>query len=133
MNASGPDITRSAAGRVNIESLWLPSVLCGDDVLWTDSENTHLHAHFSAHHETAEIDYLVDERGALRSVNMPRWGNPEGGESHYTNFGGIVEGEGTFAGYTIPTRMRVGWHFGTDKFESEGEFFRVTVDDAVYG
>ena len=26
VNASGPDITRSAAGRVNLESIWLPSV-----------------------------------------------------------------------------------------------------------
>ena len=40
--------------------------------------------------------------------------------------------EGSFAGYTIPTRMRVGWHFGTDRFEPEGEFFRVTIDDAAY-
>jgi hypothetical protein len=39
---------------------------------------------------------------------------------------------GTFARYTIPIRMRVGWYFGTDRFESEGEFFRVTIDDGVY-
>jgi len=63
---------------------------------------------------------------------MPRWGNPDGGEFHYSRCGGFVEEEGTFAGYTIPTRMRVGWHFGTDGFEQEGEFFRVTIDDAIY-
>jgi hypothetical protein len=39
---------------------------------------------------------------------------------------------GTFARYTIPIRMRVGWYFGTDRFESEGESFRVTIDDGVY-
>lgn len=32
----------------------------------------------------------------------------------------------------IPTRMRVGWHFGTERFESEGGFFRVAIDDATY-
>src|SRR3954447_10552021 len=32
INASGPDITRSAAGRVNIESIWLASILCGNAV-----------------------------------------------------------------------------------------------------
>jgi hypothetical protein len=37
-----------------------------------------------------------------------------------------VEKSATFGGYTIPVRMRVGWHFGTERFESEGEFFRVT-------
>ena len=41
VNASGPGITRSAAGRVNIESIWLPSVLCGDDMLWTASDIYH--------------------------------------------------------------------------------------------
>ena len=34
-------------------------------------------AHFSAHGETAEIDYAIDEQGGLKSVSMPRWGNSE--------------------------------------------------------
>ncbi len=38
VNVSGPDIRRSAAGRVNIESVWLPSVLCGDAVSWTAAD-----------------------------------------------------------------------------------------------
>ncbi|MEA5509423.1 DUF6544 family protein [Crocosphaera sp. UHCC 0190] len=29
-------------------------------------------------------------------------------------------------------RLRIGWYFGTERFESEGEFFRVTIDDAIY-
>jgi hypothetical protein len=132
VNASGTDITRSAAGRVNIESIWLPSVLCNDEISWTALKETHFHAKFIAHDETADIDYVTDGRGRLQSVNMPRWGNPEGGEFHLANCGGFVEEEAAFGGYTIPTRMRVGWHFGTDRFESEGEFFRVTIDDAVY-
>ena len=53
-------------------------------------------------------------------------------KSHYVDFGGIIEEEGTFCGYTIPTRLRIGWYFGTERFESEGEFFRVTIDDAIY-
>jgi hypothetical protein len=36
----------------------------------------------------------------------------------------VVEQEGSFGGYTIPTCMRVGWHFGTERFEREEEFFR---------
>src|ERR1022692_4923125 len=35
MTASGPEITRSAAGRVTAESVWLPSALCRDEVAWT--------------------------------------------------------------------------------------------------
>jgi hypothetical protein len=110
----------------------LPSVLCSNDVSWTGSDVSRAHARFTGHDETAEIDYTIDENGHLTTVNMPRWFNPAGGEFSYTDCGGFVEQEHTFAGYTIPTRMRVGWHFGTERFESEGEFFRATVDDAVY-
>ena len=59
-------------------------------------------------------------------------GNPVGGAFHYADFGGLVEEESTFDGYTIPTRMRIGWYFGTERFEAEGEFFRVTIDDALF-
>jgi uncharacterized protein DUF6920 len=132
VNASGPDITKSAAGRVNIESIWIPSVLCDVETSWTALENSHFQARFTAHHETAEIDYATDENGRLQSVSMPRWGNPEGAKFHLVSCGGFVEQEATFDGYTIPTRMRVGWYFGTDRFEPEGEFFRVTIDEANY-
>ena len=132
VNASGPDINRSAAGRVNIESVWLPSVLCGDVVSWTKSDTSRPHARFTAHNETADIEYVVDENGRLSAVSMPRWGNPNGSEFHYASCGAFVEQEGRFGGYTIPTRIRFGWHFGTERFESEGEFFRATIDDATY-
>src|SRR3954453_8084578 len=77
VSATGIDITRSAAGRVNIESIWLPSVLCRDGISLTASDSPHLHARFSAHNEIAEVEYTVDENGGLQSVCMPRWGNPE--------------------------------------------------------
>lgn len=132
IHVSGPDISRSAAGRVNIEAMWLPSVLCGDGVSWTASDAFRPHARFDAHDELADIDCLIDEEGQLKTVNMPRWGNPGGAKFGYVNFGGFVEEEKRFGGYTIPSRMRAGWYFGTDRFESDGEFFRVTIDEATY-
>jgi hypothetical protein len=68
----------------------------------------------------------------LQRVKFARWGNPEGGEFHYVDFGGIIEESGTFGGYTVPTRLRLGWFFESDRFDSEGEFFRCTIDKAVY-
>jgi hypothetical protein len=62
---------------------------------------------------------------------MPRWGNP-GGAFLYEQFGALVDEEAIFRGYTIPARMRVGWYFGTHRFEPEGEFFQVTIDNAIY-
>jgi len=132
MNACGRDIDRSAAGRVNVESIWLPSALCQAGVTWSAAGHRHFEARFSAHGEIAQIDYRTGPDGGLLSVNMPRWGNPDGGKFKYINCGGVVDSEQNFGGYTIPTRMRVGWYFGDSRFEREGEFFRVTIDDAVF-
>jgi hypothetical protein len=132
VNASGHDITRSVAGWINIESIWLPSVLAGNDVSWTKSDIGYAQGRFNSHGETAELDLTIDETGRLKSVSMPRWGNPDGSQFGFHNCGGSAEEEMTFGGFTIPTRMRVGWHFGTQRFESEGEFFRVAIDDATH-
>ena len=132
MTASGPDITRSAVGRVATETIWLPSALCGEDVTWTAAGSNCAHAHFEVQGETAEVDLAVDDAGRPTAVHTSRWGNPEGAVFHYGEFGGVFEEEGTFNGYTIPTRVRVGWYFGTDRFESEGEFFRATIVEASY-
>jgi len=67
INASGPDITRSAAGRVNVESIWLPSALCNEGTEWTALGKSHSQTRFTAHGETAEIDYVTDEAGRLQS------------------------------------------------------------------
>jgi len=130
-NVSGPDVTRSAAGRANIESIWLPSALCSDEVTWT-SEGSYQVLRFTAYNEAAEMQCAFADSGALKSVMMPRWGNPGSPEYRYESFGAYVEEEKTFGGYTIPSRVRVGWYFGTPRFEQEGEFFRATLDSAVY-
>ena len=136
IRASGVDITRSAAGRVNMECAWLPSVLCREDVSWSAADQSHIRASFTAHGEPAALDFTIDERGAPQSIAMPRWGNPGvnpgAAEFRLVTFGGFVEQEANFGGYAIPTRLRLGWHFGSEKFEPEGEFFRATIDSAVY-
>jgi hypothetical protein len=62
-----------------------------------------------------------------------RWGNPGGGAFAETSFGAHVDQEATFGGFTIPARLRVGWYFNApDRFDREGRFFEVSIDDAVY-
>lgn len=132
MTGTGTDITRSAAGRFHAELMLLPSALCRSDVVWSSPGTPHLHASFMAQGEQAELDLTIDPTGRLKTAKLPRWGNPDGAEHHYVDFGAIIEEEGTFCGYTIPTRLRVGWYFGTERFEAEGEFFRATIDEAIY-
>ena len=73
---------------------------------------------------TAE-EVIAWGRGFIWSatVRMSRWGNPDGSRFRYVDFGALIEEENTFQGYTIPTRLRIGWYIGTDRFDSEGEFF----------
>jgi hypothetical protein len=132
MTASGPEITRSAAGRVTAESVWLPSVLCRDEVAWTVLGALHPQARLTVAGETGEVALTVATDGRLQNLNMQRWGNPGGGQFRYEAFGGVAEQEASFGGYTIPTRLRIGWYFGTNLFETDGEFFRVTIDHAAY-
>jgi len=118
--------------KLSLDELW---ELCGKDVSWTTAGSSHLHAGFTAHDKTSNLTMTVDHndhKRRLESLKLRWWGNPEGAEFHYVDFGGVVEEEGTFSGYTIPARLRIGWYCDTDRFDSEGEFFRVTIDDAVY-
>jgi hypothetical protein len=130
--ASGFDITRSAAGRFAAELVWLPSALARARVRWTGDESHEAVAHVPVGPEQVTLHLRIDDAGALSSMWLSRWGNPGGGEHRYLPFGGMVEESGTFAGFTIPTRLRVGWHFGTDRFEPEGEFFRAEITEASY-
>ncbi len=132
MTGTGADITRSTAGRFHTELMLLPSAFCRHDVTWGSTDAEHLHASFTAQGEQAELDFTLDPTGRLKTAQLPRWGNPDGTEHRYVDFGAIVEDEGTFGGYTIPTRLRVGWYFGSERFEPEGEFFRATIDEAIY-
>jgi len=136
MTASGSDITRSAIGRLQAESVCLPSVFCSDGVSWTGPDSSHVNASlqssFVVQGKSAKLDFTLDQTGRLKTFKLPRWSSPDGAEFRYVDFGGILEEESTFSGYTIPTRLRIGWYFGTERFESEGEFFRATIDNAIY-
>jgi hypothetical protein len=107
-------------------------VLCGDDVSWTAPDSSRLHASFNVQGEAVELALTIDDKGRLETVKLLRWGKPEGTGFYYADFGVVVEEEGTFGGYTVPTRLRAGWHFATDGFVQDGEFFRATIEDASY-
>lgn len=132
MAASGPDITRSAAGRVTAESVWLPSVLCGPAASWTAADDVHAIVRLSLRGTEMAMTLAIDGLGRLQVIACKRWGNPGGGPFRAVDFGEIVDDERTFGGYTIPSRLRIGWYIGTDRFEREEEFFRVTIDNAEY-
>lgn len=131
-NASGPDVDRSAAGRVAAEALWLPSsLLPGKGAEWEAIDDRSAKAKLSVGGEHCELTLSIAKDGRLERVSMPRWRtSAEAGKPGYVLFGadGICE-ERTFGGYTIPTRLRFGWRLGADDEEA---FLFPAVTGAVF-
>jgi hypothetical protein len=129
LRASGPDLTRSTAGRLAGETvLWLPTAF--ETATWSNStEPDTAVATWRIGDHDYEVRIGVDPAGRLREFRMLRWGNPDrSGYARYP-FGGVVEAERTFAGVTIASSIRAGWWWGTDR-QDEGEFFRAEITDA---
>jgi hypothetical protein len=72
----------------------------------------------------------VEPDGGFREIRILRWGNQTAdGSFSYIPFGGQVHEESRFGGYTIPSKIRVGWWIGTDRYF---EFFWAQIEDAVF-
>src|SRR5687768_12048128 len=122
INASGQDITRSAVGRVAAEFLWLLTVFCAPTLTWNAPHSSDIHVRLPLQKETVELDLTTNSAGRPQTIHLQRWGNPDNTGFRYADFGGVLEEENSFGGYTIPTRLRIGWGFREGKFVSDGEF-----------
>ena len=132
LNAGGPDITRSAAGRHAAELVALLPGAVGEPTLrWLELDETTARARVAHGTSTHEVTIRVDEVGALRTVSLPRWGNPDGGAFAEHRFGVDFADEVTFGGITMPRTLRAGWWHGTPR-AAAGEFFRATIDHAMF-
>lgn len=132
MSAAGPDIARAAAGRLAAEAIWLPAWLLDPAVAWRAEGPDQVGYRLTTNGEAVSPTLTIAGDGRVTAGRFSRWGNPDGGAFRYHEFGIVADQERSFGGYTIPTRMRAGWYPGTPRFESEGEFFRMTIDQAVF-
>ncbi|WP_157431136.1 DUF6544 family protein [Actinomadura macra] len=127
LSARGPDITRSAAGRLASEFVLVPAAALSESVRWEPVDDERAIAHVTIAGQIHSVTLTISETGALSTVTLPRWGDPsKEGFGEYP-FGVEVHREATFGGYTIPSLVTAGWWYGTDRF-SEGEFIRFVVD-----
>jgi hypothetical protein len=125
VNSTGPDVAKSALGRLVGETILMPAGLLPQrGVIWEAQSPEHIAATVTGDGEPITINVTIDARGSVRELVLQRWNSDE---RAYAPFGMLVEEEHTFAGYTIPSRIRAGWWYGSDRFEAEGEFFRATI------
>lgn len=130
MSATGPDITRSAAGRHAAEALTLvPAAALAPEVVWRGLDEHRATGAVTHRGFDHEITIEVDDEGVLRSVALPRWGNPDKGPHREHVFGVLLDGERDVGGQRLPAGLRAGWWLGSDRWD-EGEFFRCSIDAA---
>jgi uncharacterized protein DUF6544 len=130
MSADGPDVTRSAAGRLAGETVLAPTT--ARQCRWSpgaDGDRAVATSLVAGVEERVELQVAPD--GRLLGVTMQRWGDPGGAPFGRYPFGVVVEAEATFGGVTIPSVFRAGWWWGTDR-QAEGEFFRAEVTGASW-
>jgi hypothetical protein len=126
VSVDGPDVTRSAAGRLASEIALIPTAF--RSATWTGGQSPDTAvAGWGAGEEQQRVELHLGPAGQLRSVLMQRWGNPDGSPFGRYPFGVTVDEERTDAGVTLPAVVRAGWWWGTDQQEA-GEFFRARID-----
>ena len=130
MHAEGADVSRSSAERAAAEAVWLPTALLPHfNVQWTAPDDMHISARYHIDDKPVEVQYQLTRNGHIRSVVFDRWGDPDNsGTWRLYPFGGEFTSYATFEGVTIPDAGRLGWHYGTDRW-NEGEFFRYHITD----
>ncbi len=131
LRASGPDVSRSALGRLAGESVFCPSGLLPErGVQWRQTGPLAAEALLNRHGEAVTLRLTFHPTGPLHTVQLRRWGDPDQtGTFGMRPFGMEVLEEGTFGGYTIPVRIRGGWHFGS---EGHFDFFHPVVTAARF-
>lgn len=128
VEVDGPEIVRSAAGRLAAEVVLAPTTYAA--ATWTVGDRPDVAIglwHIGGDTQRVEVD--VAANGRVRGVLLQRWGRPPGASYGCYPFGVTVEAERTFGGITIPSRLRAGWWWGTDR-QDEGEFFRAEITAA---
>ena len=133
LRGSGPDIDRSAAGRLAAETVaWLPQALTPQTgAQWTAIDDERATVTLDAAGQHIPVEVAVDRDGQLTWLALQRWkdsAKPPG----FASFGGSVsEPYTTDTGVIIAGGGVVGWDWATPQ-QAEGEFFRYTVTSAGF-
>jgi len=129
--AAGPDIDRSAAGRLAAETVaWAPQALTPQmGATWTPIDTDTATVTLPVRDVTVDVTITVDAKGRIQELITQRWGDPNPGQFDSYPFGGAFDDHADFDGVTIATAGRVGWWWGTEH-QPDGEFFRGRITKA---
>jgi hypothetical protein len=115
-HAAGGDTRRSAAGRAALEAIWAPAALLPRrGVAWRAVSEREIVASWDVAPERPEVHIRIDSAGAVRSVSALRWGDAGRPAFGYIPCGCDVLAERRFGDLLVPSRVIVGWWYGTDR------------------
>lgn len=121
----GPELARSALGRLMVELAWLPSALTPQrGARWSRGDQDR--AVVTPAGRAMPTTIVVAEDGRLLEASVVRRRVAANGESSLSPFGISVEAEGCWGDFRVPSKLVAAWGIGTDDRE---DFMRVTVDD----
>jgi len=125
------DLLRSASFRAASESIWVPaSLLPQNGVRWEKVGPDEAKVTITGVEPSIVLHLTLDRSGSLKTIVGQRWSNANrAGEYRLQPFGGTVQRDATFGGYTIPSRVNIGNHFGTDQYFP---FFEAEIMKAEY-
>lgn len=134
VRSSGPDIARSAHGRLAAETVaWLPHALTPQaGASWTTIDDRRAMVTLDGPGGRTDVEVTVDDDGRLSSLGLQRW-KDSAKPPTLAPFGGTVES--LFAGsdgVAIAGTGTVGWDWGTPG-EAGGSFFRYEITEADFG
>lgn len=121
---------RASFGRVVAEAVfWSPaSLLPGDGVRWEKGNGPgRAKATVTQGSLTQLLEIEVGEDGRPKWVMLPRWSNANPEKTwRLQPFGGTLDDFRSFGGYTLPTKVDGGNHFGTKDYFP---FFQVRIEE----
>ncbi|MGD9572566.1 MAG: DUF6544 family protein [Thermoleophilia bacterium] len=124
---AGPDVDRSAAGRLAAESVLMPPSLLDPAVRWEEGDDpAEATAVIAAGGHEHRVTVEVAGDGRLRGVRLPRWGSPDGGPARESVFRVALDGEARHDGIVLPEGYRAGW----DE-DPGGDFIRCAILSAT--
>lgn len=126
---ASPDLNRSALTRSAMEAIWAPaSLLPANGVIWEQTGSDTARLYFTTGIEP--VDMTLGPDGRVLEVVAMRWSdaNPDK-QFRLQTFGGTMEAEATFHGFTIPSLVNIGNHYGTADYLP---FFQARIVAADY-
>lgn len=133
VRAAGPDVRRSAQGRLAAETVaWLPQALTPQlGARWTPVDDERAIVTLDAAGTDIDVEVVVDGDGRIRRAGLDRW-NGSAHPPRLEPFGASIDSIFTAPnGAGLAGSGTAGWDFGTAD-ETDGVFFRYRITAAEF-